>query len=66
MDNTQSDRRMLSPVLSRIPWTTDVMRVLEKLDPNQKNGVCFTFCCVSVSQLTIDDRTGNNIQHPIL
>lgn len=42
MENTQSERRMLSSVLNRIPWNTDVMRTLEQLDPNQTNGVCFT------------------------
>ena len=42
---TQSDRRLLSPVLNQIPWTTDVMRVLEDLDPDQENSVRFTMCC---------------------
>lgn len=40
---------MLSPVLNRIPWTTDVMQVLEHLDLKQRNGVCFTLCCYPVS-----------------
>jgi hypothetical protein len=40
-ENTQSERRLLSPVLKNIPWTTDVMQVLQQLDPTQRNGVCF-------------------------
>lgn len=35
---------MLSPVLKNIPWTTDVMQVLQQLDTNQKNGVRCILC----------------------
>jgi len=40
---------MLSPVLKNIPWTTDVMQVLQQLDTNQKNGVCCILCRYRVS-----------------
>ncbi|KDR68712.1 hypothetical protein GALMADRAFT_256533 [Galerina marginata CBS 339.88] len=41
-ESTQSQRRMLSPAFKRIPWTSDFMQVLERLDPNQRNGEIIT------------------------
>ena len=62
MENTQSERRMLSPVLKRIPWTTDVMQVLGQLDTEQKNGVRFTYCyAVSPKISTIAQEIISNI-----
>ena len=59
--DTQSERRMLSPVLKRIPWTTDVMQVLEELDPEQRNGVGFIVSFCTVFTQKIDNCTGNNL-----
>lgn len=54
---------MLSPVLKNIPWTTDVMQVLQQLDPKQRNGVCIILCCFPVSPkiLTIMQEIISNI-----
>lgn len=50
---------MLSPVLNMIPWNTDLMRVLEQLDPKQTNGVCFFLPCDSFSQTILQEIISN-------
>jgi hypothetical protein len=49
--DTQEQRRMLSPAFQRLPWGTNIMEVLQRLDRNRKHGVSF-FIRRNASKLT--------------